>query len=233
MKKNLKSLIILLLCVCPFCGFAQSHMTSNEALAKLKEGNKRFAEEKREYPNLDKARLHQTAEKGQHPYATIIGCSDSRVPIEHIFDAGVGDLFIIRVAGNVVNTDEAGSIEYGVEHLHTPVLVVLGHSSCGAVTAVVKEAEVHGNIPDLVANIKPAVEKAHKCHGEEFSDDLLNAAIKNNVFQSIEDLFESSHVTCELVKDKDLMVVGAIYHLDTGEVEWIGEHPEQNSFINH
>ena len=199
------------------------------ALVKLKEGNKRYVEEKSNHGNLDKSRRKETAENGQHPYATIIGCSDSRVPIENIFDAGIGELFIIRVAGNVVNTDEAGSIEYGVEHLHTPVLVILGHSSCGAVTAVVKNAEVHGNIPKLVENIGPAAQKAKEKYGSEFSEE----AIKNNIWQSIEDLLKKSHITVELIKEGKLKVIGAVYHLDTGEVEWLGEHPSQKSLISH
>lgn len=229
MKQTLLLLISLSMALFAAC---QPMQTPDDVLDLLKQGNERFVKGEQKFENLDKARLHETSEHGQHPYATIIGCSDSRVPIEHVFDAGIGEIFVIRVAGNVVNTDEAGSIEYGVEHLHTPVLVVLGHSSCGAVTAVAKNAEVHGNIPKLVENIKPAVAKAHEHHGDEFSDELLADAIKNNAFQSIADLFKASHVTAELVKENKLKVVAAIYHLNTGKVEWLGEHPNQNNLIN-
>ena len=202
-----------------------------QALLKLKEGNLRFVNGERAFPNQNDIALKTTNEKGQFPFATIISCSDSRVPVEHIFDAGFGDIFVIRVAGNVVNVDEAGSIEYGVEHLHTPVLVVLGHTSCGAVTAVCRGDEVHGNIPKLVENIVPAVNKAKETHGHEFRPDLVEHSIVNNVWQSIEDLMKISPITAELVQNGKLIVVGAIYHLDTGIVDWLGEHPEMAKLI--
>ncbi|MBN1118989.1 MAG: carbonic anhydrase [Bacteroidales bacterium] len=230
--KTSKLVMLSFLTVCLLSSLsAQVKMSPEQVLKLLKEGNERYTDQNRTYPNLNQERLTETSEHGQHPYATIIGCSDSRVPIEHIFDAGIGDIFVIRVAGNVVNTDEAGSIEYGVEHLHTPLFVVLGHSSCGAITAVATDAELHGNIPKLVENIKPAVTAAHEEHGEEFSEELLNTAIKNNVFQSIEDLFEKSQITKELVESGKLMVIGAIYHLNTGKVEWLGEHPKQEELV--
>ncbi len=205
----------------------------DDVLNKLKEGNKRFVEDNRVYPNQDDDRLNVTSEKGQFPYATVIACSDSRVPVEHIFDAGIGDIFVIRVAGNVVDIDEAGSIEYGVHHLHTPVLVVLGHTHCGAVTAVCRGDEVHGNIPKLVDNIVPAVEKAKHEHGNEFNEKVLEESIKNNVWQSVEDLIKISPVTVELIKEGKLKVVGAIYNLGNGEVEWLGEHPQQEELITN
>lgn len=155
------------------------------------------------------------------------------MPVEPIFDAGIGELFIIRVAGNVVNTDEAGSIEYGTEHLHTPLLVVLGHSKCGAVTAVAKGAEVHGNIPKLVENISPAVSKAKHDHGAEVTDKVIDASIHNNVFQSIEDLLESSPMVAGLVKEGKLTIVGALYDLETGMVNWLGQHPDQSALLEH
>lgn len=212
---------------------AQSEINSEQALNLLKDGNKRFASNTRKYEHLDADRIKEAASKGQFPFATIITCSDSRVPVEHVFDVGIGDVFVIRVAGNVINTDEAGSIEYGVEHLHTPVFVVLGHSSCGAVTAVVKDAHVHGNIPELIANISPAVENAKEVHGTAFSDELLETSIENNVWQSVEDLLSISEITKELVKDKKLLIIGAVYHLDTGKVEWLGEHPKQEELLRN
>ncbi len=202
-----------------------------DALEKLVNGNKRFTSNQREFPNQDQQRLQQTASEGQFPYATIVACSDSRVPVEHIFDAGIGELFVIRIAGNVVDINEAGSIEYGVEHLHTPVLVVLGHTNCGAVTAVCRGDEVHGNIPKLVDNIVPAVEKSKKTHGNEFGQELLDESIRNNIWQSIEDLLTLSPISCDLIKEGKLKVVGALYHLDSGEVEWLGEHPELSELL--
>lgn len=207
-----------------------SGATPDQALENLKSGNARFAEGKRTYPHQDAARIQEVV-KGQHPYATIISCSDSRVPVEFLFDAGVGDLFIIRVAGNVCDTDEIGSIEYGTGHLGTPVLVVLGHTACGAVTAVVKKAEVGGSIPKLVDNIIPAVEKAKKEHPNLKDDALIAEAITANVWQGIEDLFRRSEEVRHLAKEGKLKVVGATYHLDTGKVEWLGAHPREKEFL--
>lgn len=206
-------------------------VSPEKAIEYLKKGNIRYYTGKSTFPNLNQLRRNETSTKGQHPYATIIGCSDSRVPIEMLFDAGIGDIFVIRVAGNVSDIDEAGSIEYGVDHLGTPVLVVLGHSGCGAVTAVTKNADVHGNIPPLIDNIIPAVNKAKAIHGKSFSKELLAEAIKLNVWQSIEDLLRKSPVTIKRVQNGSLKIIGAVYHLDNGKVEWLGEHPNQATII--
>ncbi|MEE8451427.1 MAG: carbonic anhydrase, partial [Thermoguttaceae bacterium] len=200
--------------------------TPADALTALQEGNHRFAAGENIHGNLDDVRRNQTATEGQHPFATVIACSDSRVPVESVFDRGVGDIFTIRVAGNVCDTDEIGSIEYGVDHLGTPLMVVLGHTGCGAVTAVVTGAELHGSIPSLVDNIGPAVEKAKHDHPDTHGKDLVPAAVEANVWQSIDDLFKSSPATRKLVKAGTLQVVGAVYDLGSGEVKWLGEHPE-------
>ncbi|MBP7737385.1 MAG: carbonic anhydrase [Spirochaetes bacterium] len=206
-------------------------ISSTAALKLLKDGNARFVSGKRQYPNQGMERLEET-KKGQHPFVTILSCSDSRVSVEHIFDAGIGDIFIIRVAGNVSGIDEIATMEYGTEHLHTPLLVVLGHTACGAVTAVTRGDKVGGSIPHLVGRIKPAVAKAKKKEGPEFSEKLLDAAIRLNVWQAIEDLFKKSDIVEELVRENKLTVVGALYHLDTGEVEWLGGHPDQKALMS-
>lgn len=229
--KLILSLIIGVFFIC--ASTTETGVTSEAALQKLKDGNKRFVDNTRTYTNLNSERIIETTSNGQFPYATVITCSDSRVPVEHIFDVGIGDVFVIRVAGNVVNTDEAGSIEYGVEHLHTPILVVLGHTHCGAVTAVVKNADVQGNIPKLIENINPAVDKAKEKFGTGFTEALLEASIENNVYQSIEDLFHKSEITKHLVSKGELKVIGAIYELETGKVKWMGEHPKQQELIIH
>lgn len=205
-------------------------ISPEESLKKLQEGNRRFSSFGMEFPHLNQERL-QEIQSGQHPFATILTCSDSRVTPEFIFDAGLGDLFIVRVAGNVCDTDEIGSIEYGVDHLRTPVLVVLGHTRCGAVTAVVEDAEVHGSIPELVDNIVPAVEKAKQDHPHAEGQDLIPLVIQENVWQSIRDLFARSAATRERVQCGDLMVVGAIYDLSTGKVEWLGRHPQEEELV--
>lgn len=201
------------------------------ALALLKDGHARYLKAARSFPHQDAARRQKTAKDGQAPFATILGCSDSRAPLEHIFDAGLGDLFVVRIAGNVSDTDEIGSMEYGVEHLHTPLLVVLGHSGCGAVTAVVKGDTVEGSIPALVDNIVPAAELAKTRRKGAAQADIVNTAIELNVWQSIADLLKRSPMTVELVKEKKLKLIGAVYHLDSGEVAWLGEHPEQTALL--
>jgi carbonic anhydrase len=203
----------------------------DQALQKLTEGNARFVAGKCTHPRIDAKRLAETAQNGQHPFATVITCSDSRVPVEVLFDQGIGDVFVIRVAGNVCDVDEVGSIEYGVDHLETPLFIVLGHTHCGAVTAVTTEAELHGSIPPLVDNILPAVKKAASANPHLTNEELVPEAIKANCWQSIEDLFKSSPATRERVKAGKLKVVAAIYNIQTGKVGWLGVHPEQDSLL--
>lgn len=200
------------------------------AIAILKDGNKRFVEGKLKHPHTDAARLKQagTENQGDHAYATVITCSDSRVPVEMVFDAGIMDIFVIRIAGNVCDVDECGSIEYGLAHVHTPVLVVLGHSQCGAVTAVTHAVQGTGhalerNIPPLVDNIEPAVRRAMADHPDIHGDKIVPYAIEENVWQSIEDLFMASPASRNLVKSGKAKVVGAIYDVGTGRVAWLPE----------
>jgi carbonic anhydrase len=197
----------------------------------LQAGNERFVAGQSRHPRLDAKRLLETAENGQHPFATVITCSDSRVPVEMLFDQGVGDVFVIRVAGNVCDVDEAGSIEYGVDHLGTPLFVVLGHTHCGAVTAVTTEAKLHGNIPALVDNIQPAVAKARAANPHLTAVELVPEAIKANCWQSIEDLIRTSAPTRERIKAGKLKIVAAIYNIRTGKVGWLGAHPEQDGLV--
>lgn len=198
------------------------------AIQMLQDGNARFVGNKSAHPHSDTARLLQagTENQGDHAYATVITCSDSRVPVERVFDAGVMDIFVIRVAGNVVDVDEAGSIEYGLAHVNTPVLVVLGHTQCGAVTAVTNAVQGHGhpleiNIPPLVDNIQPAVERAIAAHPDVHGKDIVPYGIEENVWQGIEDLFMRSPATREIVKSGKAKVVGAIYDVGTGQVQWL------------
>jgi carbonic anhydrase len=202
----------------------------DEIIKMLKAGNARFVSGKAKHPHADTARLKQAGseDQGDHAYATVITCSDSRVPVEILFDAGIMDIFVVRVAGNVCNVDEVGSIEYGLAHVHTPVLVVLGHTQCGAVTAVTNAVQGHGgplerNIPPLVAPIKPAVERAIAAHPDLKGKAIIPFAIEENVRQGIEDLFMKSPSTRNLVKDGKVKVVGAIYDVGTGKVSFMPE----------
>ena len=197
----------------------------------LKEGNARFVSGKSTHPHLDAARLIQAGKEnqGDHAYATVIACSDSRVPVELLFDAGIMDIFTIRVAGNVIDVDEGGSIEYGLAHVNTPVFVVLGHTQCGAVTAVTDEVlghhhDLETNIPQLVDNIIPAVKRAMEQHPEQAkSHDIIPFAVEENVWQGVTDLFMRSAATRQLVNDGKVKVVGAIYDVSTGKIEWLPE----------
>ena len=201
----------------------------DEVVQMLKSGNERFYSGKATHPQADAARLALAGreDQGKYAYATVIACSDSRVPVELIFDAGVMDIFVVRVAGNVCDTDEIGSIEYGLAHVNTPVLVVLGHTQCGAVTAVTRAVQGHGhklerNIPPLVDNIIPAVKRAIEQQKDVHGDAIIPYAIEENVWQSVEDLFMESPAVRNIVKEGKAKVVGAIYDVGTGKVEWLG-----------
>jgi len=202
----------------------------DEVLAMLREGNRRFVAGESLHPNCggDRLRRAGTESQGDYAYATVLTCSDSRIPVERIFDAGVMDIFVVRVAGNVADVDEVGSIEYGLAHVHTPVLVVLGHTQCGAVTAVTHQVEGRGhplerNIPPLVDNIEPAVRRAVAAYPDASGDAIIPHAIVENVWQAAEDLFLASPATRALVRSGEAKVVGAIYDVGTGRVDWLPE----------
>lgn len=210
---------------------AQPVMSADEALQKLQAGNERYVAGKPKHLNQDRKRRAETVANGQHPFATVLACSDSREAVEILFDQGIGDIFVVRVAGNVADVDEIGSMEYGVDHLVTPLLVVLGHTHCGAVTAVVQGAQLHGSIPALVDNIIPAVKKAKEANLGISEKDLINHAIKANVWQSIEDLLTKSQAARELVTKGSLKIIGAVYDLESGKIDWMGSHPAQAKLI--
>jgi len=206
-------------------------ISPDQALSQLTQGNDRYVTGAVKHPNQTAERRKETATKGQKPFATILSCSDSRVPVEILFDSGIGDLFIVRVAGNVADVDEIGSIEYGVDHLGTPVMLVLGHTRCGAVTAVAKMAEVHGCIPELVANCEPAVARAKAANPQMNIDAVVEEAIKENAWQSIEDLFVKSEAVRKRVREGQLKVLAAIYDIESGKVAWMGPHPKEKAMV--
>ncbi len=188
------------------------------AIKKLKEGNERFVNGKSIRPNQDYNRIKQVSE-GQFPFAIIVGCSDSRVPNEIIFDQGLGDLFIIRTAGQVSSYASWGSIEFAHYVLGTKLIVVLGHTKCGAVSAAYKIPDVPGHIVTLINSIKPAVEEAKKHEGNQ-----LENAVKINVAMQVEQLKNLEPVLSKSVKNNDLKIIGAIYDLETGKVEFLPEN---------
>jgi carbonic anhydrase len=206
-------------------------LTADGALNLLREGNQRWVADKDENPSTDPSRRYRLSEKGQKPFAAILTCADSRLPVERIFDRGVGELFVVRVAGNVAGTSETGTMEYGVEHLHIPLLVVMGHTKCGAVAAAATGADVHGALAELVANITPAVDRARRNNPEADPTQLSSLAIKENVWQTVTDLLRHSAEVRTAVTQGKLRVVGAVCDIGTGKVEWMGEHPWQSELI--
>lgn len=194
--------------------------SGDEALKLLKEGNERFANDALASKDIGSDRRKELT-AGQKPFAIILSCSDSRVPPEEVFDQGLGDLFVIRVAGNVDDTVTLGSIEYAAEHLHVPLLVVMGHSSCGAVKATVEGGEVPPNIGAIAAKISPSVEIAKKESQEE--EEVIEAAVVENVKATIKSIEANSSIVEELAEKKELKVVGAKYDLETGMVEFLEE----------
>ncbi|HEY9077580.1 MAG TPA: carbonic anhydrase [Anaerolineaceae bacterium] len=190
--------------------------TAAQALNRLYEGNQRWIAGKSIFPNANATR-RAAVTKSQKPFATILGCVDSRVPPEIVFDRGIGDLFVIRSAGHVIDNAVLGSIEFGVEELGIPLIMVLGHERCGAITATVEA--VHnkttppGQIKTLVDSLKPAVEKAKSMPGEEVENAMLA-----NIELATEKL-KASTVIAEAIKKGKVRVVGARYDLDTGIVE--------------
>lgn len=195
-------------------GVRKSDLTPDQALAELMAGNERFVATKRKSPHQDFVRVTEVA-KGQAPFAAILSCADSRVVPEILFDQGIGDLFVARVAGNIATIEDIASEEYAVAVLGASLLMVIGHERCGAVDAALKGGELPGVIGSLVTAIRPAVEASEGQPG-----DRLANAVKANVRVQVRRL-QSSPVIGGLVKQGKLKVVGGYYDLDTGKVELV------------
>ena len=181
------------------------------AIRMLKDGNARFAAGRPEAPHRDLERIRQVAPR-QAPFASVLGCADSRVPVEITFDVGFGDVFVNRVAGNIVTPEMIASLEFGCQVLGTSALVVLGHSGCGAVSAAMEGGTVPGMISSLYYHIRPVVAGAKG---------NLGAAVRANVEYQAQLLLAGSTVLAELVRQEKLRIVGAVYDLPTGRVEWL------------
>ena len=187
-------------------------MTTEESLNRLKEGNARFVADQ-----LDRKLKYDTIRVGlineQQPFAVILGCSDSRIVPELMFDASLGEIFVVRVAGNVANTSSIASIEYAVSHLNTKLVVVLGHQNCGAVTAAVAGGSYGQNIKHLLSHIHPAIYALKK-------GSSINKIAKKNVELTIEELKSKSKIIKNAVNNGDTKIVAAYYRLDTGKVDF-------------
>ena len=213
-------ILLALLVIVVFSGlvFAVSEK-GQEALQKLMDGNKRFVSGTLAQKDLSAKKREELA-KGQKPFATVLTCSDSRVPPELLFDQGLGDIFVVRVAGNVVDPIALGSIEYAAEHLGSPLVLILGHSKCGAVKATLEsKGKPEGNIGAIVKKIMPAVDAAKKKGGTQ--DEILETAIKENVKNVYADVMKNSKIIPHLVEEGKLMIVAGEYDITTGKIEMI------------
>ncbi|HLO49589.1 MAG TPA: carbonic anhydrase, partial [Kamptonema sp.] len=187
---------------------AATKVTPDQAIKKLMDGNQRYIQQKRIFPDQNKARISALAQS-QHPFAVVIGCSDSRVPPELLFDQGLGDIFDIRLAGNIIDDAVLGSAEYAVAELGVPLILVLGHERCGAVKATLDGKPVPGKIGTLVAAIKPALDKIQNQSG-----DKLDNLVRTNVKMSVDNLKVISPILAEALKAGKLKVIGGRYDLD-------------------
>ena len=196
---------------------AQENLNPNQILDILKSGNEHFVNHKNAFPHLDKTRMLEEI-SGQHPIATIVSCSDSRVPVELVFDRGIGDLFVIRTAGNSLEDDMTmGSLEYAVDHLHTKLIVVVGHEKCGGITAAISQhsegkepKEISNLIETLRKGVEPFVGKSEK----------LDDAIHYNVDQQIHKILQNQELK-DLIDKGELKVIGGYYHLNDGKVDFL------------
>ncbi len=200
-------------------------MTATRAWQRLQAGNTRFVNNRLEHPDCSSIRRAEVA-RGQHPFAVVLACSDSRVPPEIVFDVGLGDIFVVRVAGNTADAAAIGSIEYAVEHLHVPLVVVLGHERCGAVQAAVEVVDRHeaapGHLGAIIDPIVPAVNAARGQAGDEVEN-----TVRENVTRVVSQLRSSRPVLAEAVHGHHLAVLGARYDLDTGEVTLVRQPQAQ------
>lgn len=198
---------------------------AQEALERLREGNARFVSSERNSDALTSERRRRKVAVAQEPFAIILGCSDSRVPAEIVFDQGLGDLFVIRVAGNIVAPSQVGSVEFAAARFNTRLVVVLGHSNCGAITATIEELgrrteERSRNLRSIVDRIRPSV-AALMSNGQRLApDELVHQAVRANIRMSVNQLRHGSEVLEQLIQSDGLLVVGAEYSLETGVVEF-------------
>jgi carbonic anhydrase len=211
---------LLTVALCCAVAAAEDKLPSAAAvLRELKAGNAHHVTKQYQHPHQTAARQRELA-ASQHPHAIVLSCADSRVAPEIILDQGLGDLFDVRVAGNVASDTELASIEYAAVHLHAPVLVVMGHQKCGAVTAAAESGEAEGHLPSLLTLIRPAVERARAQPG-----DLIDNAVRINVENVVRQVRGSTPILAALVDRGALTVTGAVYSLDTGKVAWLPETP--------
>lgn len=200
-------------------------ISAQAGLERLREGNARFVSSERNHDALTSERRRNKVAAGQEPFAIILGCSDSRVPAEIVFDQGLGDLFVIRVAGNIVAPSQIGSVEFAAARFGTRLVVVLGHSNCGAITATIEELqrgskEQSRNLRSIVDRVRPSVEALIAIKAHSNADELVHQAVRANIRMSANQLRHGSDILENLIQNEGLLVVGAEYSLETGVVEF-------------
>jgi len=200
-------------------------------LQRLREGNLRFVDENRSSESVISPRRRAELKDGQEPFATILGCSDSRVPVEIIFDQGLGDLFVIRVAGNIVAPSQVGSVEFAAERFKTRLVVVLGHQNCGAIAATLEQLtgpteRQSRNVHSIVNRVRPAIEGLLETGLRHDYNALVHHAVRANVRASTNQLRHGSAVIEQMIQTEGLVVVGAEYSLETGMVDFFDGVPE-------
>ena len=207
--------------------------TAKEALERLREGNRRFVADTRNGENQSALARRKEVADGQEPFAIILGCSDSRVPAEMVFDQGLGDLFVIRVAGNIVAPSQVGSVEFAASQFKTKLVVVLGHSKCGAIVATLEELKRPNenqsrNLKSIVDRIRPSVETLLETDLKHDHDALVHQSIRANIRASANHLRHGSELLENLIQNEGLLVVGAEYSLETGAVEFFDGLPSNS-----
>ena len=217
MKKAVQGILtlaLLLLLASTVLAGGTAGLDAEESLKKLMDGNRRFVSETYDRGDIGPGRRAEIS-KGQRPFAVIVDCSDSRVVPEFIFDQGLGDLFVIRTAGNIVDDIAIGSVEYAVKHLGVRLVLVLGHDDCGAVKATVAGGKAEGHIDAILQAIRPAVAVAMQKPGN-----LLDNAIAQNVDMVINRLQSAQPILAQALQTGDVRIVGGVYHLKDGSVDW-------------
>ncbi len=216
------------------------NLSPNEALGELMRGNGRFVGGASVSPRADKAHIEKLAEDGQNPFVAVLACADSRVPVENIFDMGFGDIFTIRVAGNVIGPDQLGSLEYAVDHLGVPLVLILGHTNCGAIHGAIATAEAKKNsdsqdekphVSSLLQKMVPMVEELKENNPHLTEEALHHRCVNKNIWNNIKEMLLASHHLREMVENGQLAIHGAVYNISDGRVYMLGAHREQEAIV--
>lgn len=207
-------------------------ISARDSLALLRDGNRRFVADVRSHDTLPSRARRIELAAGQEPFAAVLGCSDSRVPVEIVFDQGLGDLFVIRVAGNIVAPSQVGSVEFAAEQFGTRLVVVLGHSDCGAIVATLEQLQrpkenQSRNLHSIVDLVRPSVEDLLATELRHDLDELVHQAVRANIRASVHHLRHGSEIIEQLIHNDGLLVVGAEYSLKTGIVDFFDGVPEE------